>query len=105
MLLAILVTSISGAHFVVDAALLLPGDLGAVSAVRLTLTWTDEELTVSTANPLEEPARQRPVQEHRGLDGIRRRCALYGGQTQIAADRDFIGTTAWPLRSVSSQAV
>lgn len=78
---------------------------GAASTVRLTLAWTDEELTVSTANPLAEPARHRPVQEHRGLEGIRRRCALHGGRAQIAADHEFIVTAAWPLGSASSQAV
>lgn len=76
---------------------------GAASTARLNLAWTAEELTVSIVNPLDASARHGPLEEHRGLGGIRRRCELHGGRAQIAAGHDFTVATAWPLTSRNSQ--
>ncbi|KHL01034.1 hypothetical protein LK10_17910 [Sinomonas humi] len=76
---------------------------GAERTVRLAMVWSMDELSVSSANPLDEPARHRPVQEHRGLASIRRRCELYGGRVLIEAGYDFTVNAAWPLRPKSSR--
>ncbi len=76
---------------------------GAESTAWLNLAWTGEELTVTIANLLDECAQHEPLEEHRGLAGIRRRCELHGGRVQIAAGHDFTVTTAWPLTSRNSQ--
>ncbi|RJF41418.1 two-component sensor histidine kinase [Actinomyces sp. 2119] len=56
---------------------------GTGDAVRLTLEWACDRLSVTVSNSVDNPvgpgADSVLLRENRGLAGIRRRCTLYGG--------------------------
>nr|WP_255526459.1 histidine kinase [Clavibacter sp. VKM Ac-2872] len=69
---------------------------GAGAPARLRVEWSPDALAVSVANAVGRDLRGRPVQEHRGLAAIRRRCALHGGQARYACGDEFVVQARWP---------
>lgn len=78
---------------------------GSDGSIVLTVSWGRGELAVSVANPVGPSPAHRPVQEHRGLAGMRRRCELYGGELTYAHDHTFTVRAVWPLDVVVDGAV
>lgn len=75
---------------------------GSGGPVLLRLTWGEAMLSVSASNPMTLDTAAQPIQEHRGLEGIRRRCTLYGGSVRYSWAEDFVLTATWPLNAVES---
>ncbi len=69
---------------------------GAGGTARLRVEWSPDALAITVANAVVRDKRGCPVQEHRGLAAIRRRCALYGGQARYACDAEFGLPARWP---------
>jgi signal transduction histidine kinase len=69
---------------------------GEGDAARLRVEWSQDALTVTVANRVAPDRAHRPVEEHRGLTGIRRRGALYGGQAGYACGDEFVVRARWP---------
>lgn len=62
------------------------------------VAWAEETLTVVTTNPIAS-APAAPLREQRGIAGMRRRCALYGGSVCYSHGDVFVLTACWPLRA------
>lgn len=93
------------AYRVIQESLTNAARHGSDGSIVLTVSWGRGELAVSVANPVGPSPAHRPVQEHRGLAGMRRRCELYGGELTYAHDHTFTVRAVWPLDVVVDGAV
>lgn len=78
---------------------------GTGDYARLVIDWTAERLTVVVSNPIDLGTACVPVREHRGLAGMRRRCALFGGELHYEASDTFTLVATWPLEAAGTVAV
>lgn len=71
---------------------------GSGDQARVRVAWEEKTLTVVTTNPIASTP-SVPLREQRGIAGIRRRCALYGGSVCYSHSDVFMLTACWPLRT------
>lgn len=70
---------------------------GAQNRANLWLDWSPRRLKITVSNPITDTTRITPIEEHRGLGSMRRRCALYGGNMTYAVIDEFTVIASWPL--------
>ena len=70
---------------------------GTGEHAHVTLEWAAGHVMVVVSNPVDPDTGHSPIHEHRGLAGIRRRCALYGGTAHYELTDTFTLSATWPL--------
>ncbi|MEU5156450.1 histidine kinase [Glycomyces sp. NPDC021274] len=70
---------------------------GHTGEADVRMDWGPRALTLTATNPLDGGSRHRPIRGNRGLAGIRRRCALYGGDAFYECAEVFTVVATWPL--------
>lgn len=70
---------------------------GSGRGAKVRICWGEDDLTITITNPKATGTTIGAIGSGRGLVGIRRRCALYGGIVEVSDGEEFKVHTVWPV--------